>query len=74
MIAMIKAISPDNLPTVTKFFSEAFLFIMGLYMSNVNMVEVLLIIEASDETMAAERAARIIPFRPVGIKLEINHG
>ena len=43
-------------------------------MSNVNMVEVLLSIEANEETIAAERAAKMIPFNPVGIKLEISQG
>jgi len=43
-------------------------------MSNVNMVEVLFSIDANDETIAADSAANIMPFNPVGIKLEISHG
>ena len=38
------------------------------------MVEVLFSMEASEETIAAANAARINPFNPAGINLEINQG
>ena len=36
------------------------------YKSKVKMVAILLIIEARDETIAANRAAKTKPFRPTG--------
>ena len=43
-------------------------------MSIVNMVDVELIIEASEDTIAAASAARIRPLSPTGIKFLISHG
>ena len=37
-------------------------------------MDVEFIIEASEETIAADKAARINPLIPVGIKFLINHG
>ncbi len=38
------------------------------------MVDVLLIIEASDDTIAATRAAKARPLTPTGTKFFNNHG
>ena len=43
-------------------------------MSMVKMVDVELIMDASEETIAAARAARISPFSPTGIKFLISQG
>ena len=43
-------------------------------MSMVKIVAVELSIEAKDDTIAADNAARTNPFSPVGIKLLINQG
>ena len=40
----------------------------------VKIVEVEFNIEASEETIAADKAAKIRPFIPTGIKFLINHG
>ena len=45
-----------------------------MYISIVKIVEVELIIDASDETIAADKAASIRPLIPTGIKFLINHG
>jgi hypothetical protein len=74
MRAIISAETEVKRPTVTSFFSDAFLLMNFLYTSNVKIVDVELNIDAREEMTAAERAANARPLTTVGVKWWIRNG
>ena len=57
-----------SFPTLTNFFSSAFLLMAFLYTSSEKIVAMLFAFPASDATIAAVNAANASPFKPVGNK------
>ena len=69
IIAISMAENATTRPIVTRCFCEVSSGLKCRYMSIVKMVEMLLVIEASDETIAAISAANTRPLRPIGSRV-----
>ena len=65
---MTSDIHATFLPMLTNFSSDGFLDANFLYTSMVNIVLMLFVIDANEETMAATRAANVSPSKPLGNK------